>query len=376
MKNIKGLKIINKLLMVIVLLITCPLNSYAQNKDSIISIYNKILNQDKDCLLNFRGNSNHTLTACNDKFPTKFYSSYEITLFNNSIFYGIDLSPKGWMSDSLIQTRILQLLRGEFYDGELDTLMAEEFQKDEYKTLSDSAKQVEYIRLEKKFSDRPDDYQITDLVNACQFVNNNEIINRIKEMYLDTAYNYCKEELLRCLLANNIEPYTSNILKKSKYKKQQDEETQFRNIVLLHTIHTQKAFKELSKYLLSEAYDVMYICDDKTNVKDTIPNKNKKSIVDDESIEYYIEDTLDFVENEVDFDSDDTEERKIYLYTSAFLSIQLSIDNEDLYSMFGIKNNNRVNDNFLTLEVRRKIYKWMQKNYGTYKIKNRWNYYN
>ena len=374
MKNIKGLKMINKLLMVIVLLITCPLNSYAQNKDSIISIYNKILNQDKDCLLNFRGNSNHTLTACNDKFPTKFYSSYEITLFNNSIFYGIDLSPKGWMSDSLIQTRILQLLRGEFYDGELDTLMAEEFQKDEYKTLSDSAKQVEYVRLEKKFSNRPDDYQITDLVNACQFVNNNEIINRIKEMYLDTAYNYCKEELLRCLLANNIEPYTSNILKKSKYKKQQDEETQFRNIVLLHTIHTQKAFKELSKYLLSEAYDVMYICDDKTNIKDTIPNK--KSIVDGDSIEYYIEDTLDLVENEVDFDSDDTIERKIYLYTSAFLSIQLSIDNEDLYSMLGIKNNSRVDDNFLTIEVRRKIYKWMQKNYGIYKIKNRWNYYN
>jgi len=112
-------------------------------------------------------------------------------------------------------------------------------------------------------------------------------------MYLDTAYNYCKEELLSCLLANNIEPYTSNILKKSKYKKRQDEETQFKNIVLLHTIHTQRALKELSKYLLSEAYDVIYICDDKTSIKDTIPNENKKTIVDDESIEYYIEDTLD-----------------------------------------------------------------------------------
>lgn len=286
------------------------------------------------------------------------------------------MSPKGWMSDSLIQARILQLLRGEFYDGELDTLIAGEFQKDEYITLSDSAKQIEYVRLENKFSNRPNDYQIIDLVNACQFVNNNEIIDRIKEMYLDTAYNYCKEELLSCLLANNIEPYTSNILKKSKYKKRQDEETQFKNIVLLHTIHTQRALKELSKYLLSEAYDVIYICDDKTSIKDTIPNENKKTIVDDESIEYYIEDTLDFVEYEVDIDSDDTEELKIYLYTSAFLSIQLSIDNEDLYSMLGIKNNSRVDDNFLTIEVRRKIYKWMQKNYGIYKIKNRWNYYN
>lgn len=103
-------------------------------------------------MLNFRGNGNHTLTACNDKFPTKLYSSCEITLFNNSIIYGIDLSPKGWMSVSLIQARILQLLRGEFYDGELDTLIAGEFQKDEYITLSDSAKQIEYVRLEKKFS--------------------------------------------------------------------------------------------------------------------------------------------------------------------------------------------------------------------------------
>ena len=40
----------------------------------------------------------------------------------------------------------------------------------------------------------------------------------------------------------------------------------------------------LGSVALSEAYDVMYICDDKTNVKDTIPNKNKKSIVDDESM--------------------------------------------------------------------------------------------
>ena len=94
MKNIKRLKIITKLLMVTVLIIICTLNSYAQNKDSIIFIFNKILNQDKACLLNFRGNGNHTLTACNDKFPTKLYSSCEITLFNNSIIYGIDLSPK------------------------------------------------------------------------------------------------------------------------------------------------------------------------------------------------------------------------------------------------------------------------------------------
>jgi len=42
MKNIKRLKIITKLLMVTVLIIICTLNSYAQNKDSIIFIFNKI----------------------------------------------------------------------------------------------------------------------------------------------------------------------------------------------------------------------------------------------------------------------------------------------------------------------------------------------
>jgi hypothetical protein len=42
MKNIKRLKIITKLLIVTVLIIICTLNSYAQNKDSIIFIFNKI----------------------------------------------------------------------------------------------------------------------------------------------------------------------------------------------------------------------------------------------------------------------------------------------------------------------------------------------
>ncbi|MBQ3641338.1 hypothetical protein II906_05380 [bacterium] len=360
--------------MIIVLTIIYSSNSYAQNRDSIISIFIEVLNQDRASLMNCRSNNSHTLIVCDDRFPENFYSTCDISIYNNSIVQGVDLSPRGWMSDSLIQARILQLLRGEFYDGELDALIAEEFQKDEYSTLSDSAKQVEYVRLEKMFMKRPNNWWTTHLVNACQFVNDKKILNRIEEMYLDTAYNYCKEELLRCLLANNIEPYTSDILKKSKYNKRQDEETQFNNIVLLQTIHNQKALKELSEYLLSEAYYTMHICDDKMPIKDTIPNGIKNSIVEDDHIEDCIEDTLELVEYESQDDGDGIEEQLSYHFTYAFFCIQLSIDNEDLYSMLGIKNDNGVDEKFLTIEVRHKIHKWMQKNYGKYKIKNRWNY--
>ncbi len=354
----------NKSVILLLLAFVYAINCLAQDLAKIDSVFHSIQEHDKECLRTYRSRVNRLKAIDYDMYSN--YKNCSIEHFDTPIIYGRDLSRKGVYSDTSMQSRILQLLKGEFYEGELDELVAKELERKEYSTLTDSAKLEESIRLKSKFRKEPSGWEMRKLLEACLYINNEQIIKRIEEMYKDPSYEYCKSELLDCLILRHIEPYTSQILKRSRYNKVQNDSIQFSNIALLDKIYTQKAFREIAEYLLSDAYQIMYICDDKYCVNDTIiftdENGNKDSVITDD---------LGNLEYEED-NTPSVEEYRHYCFVAAFSCIQLGITNEDLQSMLEKIKGQVASVRFISKENRHKIYNWMKRNYGKYKIKNRW----
>lgn len=367
---------LNKSVILILLASVYAINSLAQDLAKIDSVFHSIQEHDRECLRTYRSCENRLKAIDYDMYSS--YKNCSIENFDTPIIQGRDLSRKAVYSDTLMQSRILQLLKGEFYEGELEELVAKELEREEYSTWTDSAKREESIRLEKKFQNQPSGWEMRKLLEACQYINNKQIIKRIEEMYKDPLYKYCKLELLDCLLIRHVEPYTSQVLRKSIYNKAQNDSIQLSNISQLYMIYNQKAFREMAEYLLSDAYQIMYLCDDNHSDND-VHNVNDEHSVNDTIIFTDESGNRDTIITDgyldLEFEEDDTpsvEEYRYYCFVEAFSCIQFCITNDDLQSMLKKMKGQVSSVRFISKENRRKIYNWMQRNYGKYKIKNRW----
>lgn len=347
-----------KIYIVSLLLFIC-ISGNCQNADGVLFKFEQIQNSMKHRLRNYRSYRHRHLQY----FSTELPYDLGLTLFDNPTYNGVDLSTRGVFSDSTMQMRILQLLNNEFYDGEFEDLLKKGSQKKDFINQSDSLLRIKRASYYKKYID---DGELEDLLNICTYINNEQIIKKVEDMYNDTAYHNNWKDAYACLVANHIEPYMSECVKKNKYRKHQSYDEQRLACDYLWLIQTQQSFKYLSDFLFSSAYDSLIIVDNISSL-DLDTSLSKCAIDDNDTI--CIVDII--LEDEDDFMPYYEVSRK-YLYCNVFHIIQMSILNQDLYDMLDITNDRFVSQEFLTEETRRKIYNWMKKNYGKYKIKNRW----
>lgn len=369
---------------IILLLLFICINGNCQSIDEILTKFEQIQSYARHRLLNYRSYRYRPLQDFSSELPF----SFGLTHLDNPSYNGFDLSTRGVFSDSSMQMRILQLLNNEFYDGEVDDLWKKDMQKNNYANLTDSLLHIKRIERETCYKKYIDENELVDLLEICTYINNKQIIKRIEEIYKDTTYRKNWADAYACLVANHIEPYTSECLKKYRYKKEQSYEEQVLACNYLWLIQTQQSFRYLSEYLFSDKYYTNIICEDNTyeceSLDDIIVEIDCESGVADTIIKCENNtnkgDTLkyDIDVDYIDLEDEDTNpiiaewEYKTYLYWGVFSIIQKSILNLDLYDMLGITNDIFVSQEFLTEETRKKIYNWMQENYGKYKIKNRW----
>lgn len=346
---------------IIFLLLSIHINGNCQNIDEVLLKFEQIQNQTKYRLLNYRSYRYRPLQDFSSDLPF----SFGLTHLDNPIYNGLDLSTRGVFTDSTMQMRVLQLLNNEFYDGELDDLWKKDMQKNNYADLPDSLLRIKRKERESYYKRYIDENELVDLLQICTYINNSQIIKRVEEIYKDTAYRNNWKDAYACLVANHKEPYTSECLKKCRYKKEQSYNEQILACDYLWLIQSQQSFKYLSEYLFSNVYDSLIIIDDFRFLN-----------LEADTSEYVIEYSDTIYIDEFILEDDDVmpyyEVTRTYLYWRVFSIIQMSILNQDLYDMLGITNDKFVSQEFLTEDTRRKIYNWMKRNYGKYKIKNRW----
>lgn len=298
-------------------------------------------------------------------------SWYRIKTENPDVYYkGINISYRGIYADTAIQNRILQLLKNEFYEGELDSLVNEKMRYEcKYCNLNDSTYQIKKEEIGKYIINTPlllrNDIlgwylKYVDLIEACSYIDNKEVDAELIKMYNDSRFQEYKRRLRNCILKKNLEPYTTRCLRECKYDSRKSADALEENIQILAEIESQESYKLLSEYLLSDKYTVDVICQD-------------LNIITEDTV--VIELDIDVKEQEIekDFQLYSTEHiHRNYLYREVYKYIRKSIMNNDLYSMLGINDNEPVSDEMLTLSFRRRIYNWMQANYGKYVFRSRW----
>ena len=352
---------------IILLLLFICINGNCQSIDEILTKFEQIQSYARHRLLNYRSYRYRPLQDFSSELPF----SFELTHLDNPSYNGFDLSTRGVFSDSSMQMRILQLLNNEFYDGEVDDLWKKDMQKNNYANLTDSLLRIKRIERETCYKKYIDENELVDLLEICTYINNKQIIKRIEEIYKDTTYRKNWADAYACLVANHIEPYTSGCLKKYRYKKNQLYEEQKLACDYLWLIQTQQSLKYLSDFLFSNVYDSLIIVDNIRSLNLEVntsreANTSRYDIIDNDTI--YIDELILEDEDVMPYYN----VTRTYLYCRVFSIIQMSILNQDLYDMLGITNDNFVSQEFLTEDTRKKIYNWMQENYGKYKIKNRW----
>lgn len=365
--NIWNMKIGFAMLLAI---LTSYINVYGQSVvDDIIKEYQVKKEHDKRILDIFRNKDDSIYLYCGGYTTVNDYYYVEDSVYQK-------LQGKGIVPDSAMQTRILQLLKNEFYDGELEMLVNDELKSDEYIGLPDSVLYMNKAELAETFRSGLPRYKLRSLIEACVLVENEQITKRIEEMYNDPQYDEFKRDLIKCLLLSHAEPYTSKFLKQSKYKKTLSGDEQMDNINKLEYIYTQESIREIAEYLFSEAYWIDTIIDDAVmpsvhiDVPDIITDSIDNSLAADTTFDGYEYVDIDWDDEIVG--SDYVEIRYNYYYGYAYSIIKIAISNPDLYETLGVGPDERLTDDFLTLERRRKIYQWMKKNYGKYKLRKRW----
>jgi hypothetical protein len=177
-------------------------------------------------------------------------------------------------------------------------------------------------------------FDIKGLLSACYYVQDKRfiepLINIVEHLdafglkYNEYSIDYASEVLVRM----QVEPYCSNYLKKVSKSLEEVKKIDFVNVIdfLSGTLNNQDSFKELSKYLHSSA-----------------PTRA-----------YYSED-----------EQDGGIKQAGCAYEDAFKEIQNNIENKDLQTIINAPDFDLERDRF-------KIYDWMQKNQGKYKIKRIW----
>ena len=171
-------------------------------------------------------------------------------------------------------------------------------------------------------------YDYTYLAELCGYIGDERFVKPLIEV-LEKPDNFRKEKVLEALARMRVEPYYSDYVKKRMLTNDQimNEEKwlDFRIEDFVYVLGTQEAFLELSKYLLS--------------------NKPNTTEVTDYA--------------------DHAEYRDFPVSQDAYFLIQDNIINEDIQKIMGPYRED--------IDVLFKpIYDWMQKNYGKYKIRRIW----
>ncbi|MBR4268083.1 MAG: hypothetical protein IKQ46_18770 [Bacteroidales bacterium] len=377
-----------KKVLLIVLLLHCFLTVISQNqcqssllsKDKIFEIISSKLEKEKTTLLNLRKIEFHNQYIYN--YP--ICSSVDHCLYN-CLFeypkYGIDFRLVSYY-DEQMKKRILQLLRNEFMENELDNLINKELskitfcskQRDIDTTSLSYLKQRESFFCQKKdslLSEYKDKYHFNlhIIIGVCKYLYNSEIENELLRLYNSDinwskvsgitsqvgniqAYINLKDEIKVVLAAHG----KNEFLNEWKYDETKDINWQFdikdtlddlfsqkmvENIRYLAAVHTEESYYELSKYLLSPRF------------------------VYSEEVEESME-------------SDYLNDYNNYIRCFAFMYIVKNVTNIELYKSlqflwyFEQHNNFQNIRHNLTEEFCRKVYDWMQDNRGNYKLWYEW----
>jgi len=173
---------------------------------------------------------------------------------------------------------------------------------------------------------------IKDIVMQCGFIKDKRLIEPLINLYNKLKKNNTEDEedqrsliyqVKWSLFSMRVEPYYSNVLKSLIYSLDEVRKMEFAGplYALAEILNNQDSFRELSKYMFSDA-----------------PTG---------------------ATSEYGFQG--------HAYYDAFKYIKKFIENEDLQKMISAKDFN------IDIEKnRQKVYDWMQKNYGKYKIKRAW----
>lgn len=339
-----------------------------------------IVCHDKQTLLNFRKIDFIKQYIYNRPMCNYFDKCYYNCLFEYNKC-GIDFRVASYY-DSQMRNRILQLLRNDFMEGELDSLIKKELSQITFipksskciDTLSQIYKKEKQLFYENKkdslISEYKDKYHfdLYVIIKACKFVYDEEIEMELLNLYNSqinwgnvsgvsqnvgdiSAYANIKEIIKVVLAAHGKTEHLNGW----KYDPIKDENWKFdktdtlddlytqqmaKNIEYLALVHTDESYYELSKYLLSPRF---------------IYSEEMEETNDDSNHNY-----------------------NYHIKCFAFLSIVYNVTNVDLYKSLRFlwyyeqynKFQNR-RDN-LTDEFCRKMYDWMQQNYGNYQLWYEW----
>ena len=180
---------------------------------------------------------------------------------------------------------------------------------------------------------------ISRLAELCGYINDTrfvqpliEVLNKPFEFYGSNSQwkESVQKTVLTALVRMRVEPYYTDYVKHRTLTPEQIEDEKWLDFKLddfVFVLRTQEAFLELSKYLLS--------------------NKPNSIVI---------------------ADSEDYSESVIYPASyDAFSLIRSNIGNKELQEIIEKGENSHSNPSVL-----KRIYDWMQKNYGKYKIKRIW----
>ena len=339
-----------------------------------------IVCHDRQTLLNFRKIDFVKQYIYNRPMCNYFDKCYYNCLFEYNK-YGIDFRVASYY-DSQMRNRILQLLRNDFMEGELDSLIKKELSQITFipksskciDTLSQIYKKEKQLFYENKkdslISEYKDKYHfdLYVIIKACKFVYDEEIEMELLKLYHSqinwgnvsgvsqnvgdiSAYANIKEIIKVVLAAHGKTEYLNGW----KYDPIKDENWKFdktdtlddlytqrmaKNIKYLALVHTDESYYELSKYLLSPRF---------------IYSEEMEETNDDSNHNY-----------------------NYHIKCFAFLNIVYNVTNVDLYKslrfLWYYEQYNKfqnIRDN-LTDEFCRKMYDWMQENYGNYQLWYEW----
>ena len=322
------------MLFCMVLIVDCILYPIATNaqttgEDSVLNLFNRLREKEKNTLMNFRLCEKYLAGYSERKISTYYYN---LPPESSTFYNGVDISRKGVYSDTISQNRIIQLLKDEYYDGEIELLLKKTQQNNICENIPyDSVKQ-EFIKSFKESTC----YRC--LIYVCKYIDNKEIEKILINMYENdtTLSPKNKKEIYEYLISKHIEPYTSTCLKKSLIDKNTTYDEQYMYVYNLKKIGTQKSYRILADYLLSDKY-----------------------MVDIEHIEYEIYDEEDI--SDLVFER----EIKFYIWRDVIRILKSNIINKDFVEL-------TQSDYDYTHSELQKIHKWMKKNYRKYEISKWW----
>lgn len=283
------------------------------------------------------------------------------------MFYSCGREPKAsLMYDEYSRKRILQLLKNEFEEGELDSLVdmyssfsaregvyigkyrftgkedyKNKFLRDrnseEYKQLVDSCielcKPIQRERLLTTYC-----FSIKYIIKLAGIIESKEIVDQLLRMYDDPKCEEYKSRIYIALVRQKVEPFYSNFIREGKYDESKDYYDIMPNVNIwnrtsvVYYTYSQEAILDLLPYLDSDKFGTLVVASETTQYFDTP------------------------------------------LKMDAFRVIMEFLINKDFWTKLGVDNPQKFSppDDFLTPKRVKMIKKWIKSNYGEYQLRRFW----